>query len=230
MKPRREPFDKAKAITADTKRPIRQFFWSRDGKFVLYVQDQGGDENFNVYAVDPAAAPAAGAEVPVARNLTEAKGVRALIYQVSKVDPDVMFVGINDRDAAWHDVYRLKISTGERTLIRKNTDRIAGWEFDLKDQLRLAVRTTDKGDTEILRVDDGGFTKIYECGVLRVVRDREVPQGRPARLPARPTRVTPTCRACRCSTSPPARRNSSRPTRRAAWTSAARCSRTSPTS
>ena len=33
-------------------------------EFILFVQDQGGDENYNVYAVDPAAAPAAGADVP----------------------------------------------------------------------------------------------------------------------------------------------------------------------
>ena len=161
-----EPFDKAKPITADTKRPVRQYFWSRDAKYVLYVQDQLGDENFNVYAVDPAAAPPAGADVPVARNLTEAKGARAEIFQVSKVDPDVIFVGLNDRDAAWHDVYRLKISTGERSLVRKNTDRISGWEFDLKDNIRLALRTTDKGDTEVLRVDSDGFKKIYDCTVL----------------------------------------------------------------
>jgi dipeptidyl aminopeptidase/acylaminoacyl peptidase len=166
VKKAEEPFEKAKPITADLKRPVRQYFWSRDGKYVLYVQDQGGDENFNVYAVDPAAAPAAGAEVPAARNLTEAKGARALIYHVSKVDPDLMFVGLNDRDAAWHDLYRVKISTGERTLLRKNTERIAGWDFDLKDQLRLAGRTTPKGETEVLRVDEGALTKIYECGVF----------------------------------------------------------------
>src|SRR2546426_539515 len=41
-----EPFDKAKAITAETKRPIPGYFWSRDAKFILFVQDQGGDENF----------------------------------------------------------------------------------------------------------------------------------------------------------------------------------------
>jgi dipeptidyl aminopeptidase/acylaminoacyl peptidase len=166
VKKAEEPFDRAKAITADTKRPIRNYFWSRDSKFVLYVQDQGGDENFNVYAVDPAAAPPAGAQVPAARNLTDAKAVQAQIYQVSKIDPDVMFVGLNDRDAAWHDAYRLRISTGERTLLKQNTERIAGWVFDLKDQLRLAVRIAAKGDTEVLRVDDKGFTKIYECGVF----------------------------------------------------------------
>src|SRR5262245_59940680 len=55
-----EPFDKARPLTADTKRPITQYFWSRDGKYILYVQDQGGDENYNIYAVDPQAKPAEG--------------------------------------------------------------------------------------------------------------------------------------------------------------------------
>ena len=35
-----DPFDTAKPITADTKRPIPGFFWSRDGKYILFVQDQ----------------------------------------------------------------------------------------------------------------------------------------------------------------------------------------------
>src|SRR5205085_11217275 len=57
-------------------------------------------------------------------------------------------------------------STGERTLMSKNTDRIASWVFDQKGQLRLAVRSADNGDTEIMRVDKDGFKKIYSCGVL----------------------------------------------------------------
>jgi len=161
-----EPYSKGRLITADPKRPIPGFFWSRDGKQILFVQDKDGDENFNVYAVDPAAAPAPGKDAPEARNLTAAKGARAQILAVPKADPDTMYVGLNDRDAAWHDVYKVKISTGERTLIRKNTERIAGWVFDKQANLRLALRTTEKGDTEILRVDPEGFTKVYECSVF----------------------------------------------------------------
>ena len=148
-----EPYSKGRLITADPKRPIPGFFWSRDSKQILFVQDMDGDENYNVYAVDPAAAPAAGKDAPEARNLTAAKGVRAMIYSVPKADPDTIYVGLNDRDNAWHDVYKVKISTGERTLLRKNTERIAGWVFDQQANLRLALRTTEKGDTEILRVD-----------------------------------------------------------------------------
>jgi dipeptidyl aminopeptidase/acylaminoacyl peptidase len=161
-----DPYTAARLMTNDIKRPVTQYFWSRDGKYILYVQDQGGDENFNVYAVDPTAAPAAGQEVPTARNLTAAKGVRAQIYSVPRNDPDIMYVGINDRDKAWHDLYRVRISTGERTLLRQNTERIAGWLFDNAGTLRLAVRTTDKGDTEILRVDPTGFTQVYSCTVF----------------------------------------------------------------
>ena len=161
-----EPYTKGRLITADPKRPIPGFFWSRDSKQILFVQDKDGDENYNVYAVDPAAPAAAGKEAPEARNLTAAKGARAMIYSVPKADPDTIYVGLNDRDAAWHDVYKVKISTGERTLLRKNTERIAGWVFDKQANLRLALRTTEKGDTEILRVDPEGFTKVYECTVF----------------------------------------------------------------
>ena len=161
-----EPFDKAKPITADTTRPIPAYFWSRDGKYILFVQDKAGDENYLVYAVNPADAPPAGQDVPAARNLTDLKGVRAEIVEVPRDEPDILYVAINDRDKAWHDLYKVKISSGERTLIRQNTDRITGWVFDLKGQLRLASRVTDNGDTEVLRVDDKGFTKIYSCNVF----------------------------------------------------------------
>ncbi|HZI47344.1 MAG TPA: alpha/beta fold hydrolase [Pyrinomonadaceae bacterium] len=161
-----EPFTNAKPITADTKRPISSYFWSRDGKYILFVQDKAGDENYNVYAVNPADAPAAGQDVPAPRNLTDVKGVRAFIYSVPRSEPDAIYVGINDRDPAWHDLYKVKISTGERTLMRKNTERITAYFFDLKDQLRLATRSAETGDTEVLRVDADKFTKVYSCTVF----------------------------------------------------------------
>jgi dipeptidyl aminopeptidase/acylaminoacyl peptidase len=85
---------------------------------------------------------------------------------VPKSDPDAIFVGLNDRDKAWHDLYKVRISTGERTLLRKNTERITGWQFDLADRLRLATRAAENGDTEVLRVDEAAFTRIYSCNVF----------------------------------------------------------------
>ncbi|HUG52767.1 MAG TPA: alpha/beta fold hydrolase [Vicinamibacteria bacterium] len=161
-----EPYSAGRLVTADARRPIPGFFWSRDSKYVLFVQDKDGDENYNVYAVDPAAPAGAGQETPPARNITDAKGARAFIYAVPKADPDVIYVGLNDRDQAWHDVYQVRISTGERTLVRQNTERIAGWNFDLSGRLRLAERIADNGDTEVLRIDPSGLTKVYTCTVF----------------------------------------------------------------
>ncbi|MBP1654293.1 MAG: peptidase, partial [Bacteroidetes bacterium] len=50
-----EPFENARPLTADTARPVTQYFWSRDSKVILYAQDKGGDENYRIYSVDPAA-------------------------------------------------------------------------------------------------------------------------------------------------------------------------------
>src|ERR1043165_2710906 len=59
-----EPFTAARPMTNDQKRPVTSYFCSRDSKYMLFVQDNGGDENFNVYAVNPADKPAADSSVP----------------------------------------------------------------------------------------------------------------------------------------------------------------------
>lgn len=161
-----EPFSAARLLTTESKRPVAGYFWTRDSKYILYAKDNDGDENFNVYAVDPAAKPEAGAEAPSSRDLTGLKGVRVEIFELPKSDPDLVYVGLNDRDKAWHDLYRLHISTGAKELVRKNTERLTGWVFDLKGNLRLATRAAENGDNEILRVDPEGFTRIYSCSVF----------------------------------------------------------------
>ena len=161
-----EPFSAARPVSGEATRPIRSYFWSHDSKYILYSQDSGGDENFNIYAIDPALAADPKTGVPPTRPLTDLKGVRTEIFSVPKSKPDILYIGLNDRDARWHDLYELHISTGEKTLLRKNTENIAGWEFDHDGALRLAERTNSAGDTEILRVDAGGFKQIYACTVL----------------------------------------------------------------
>jgi len=161
-----EPFSAARPMSAEATRPIRAYFWSRDSKYILYSQDAGGDENFNVYAIDPTQAADSKTGVPTTRALTNLKGVRTLIFAAPRSKPDVLYIGLNDRDPQFHDLYELHISTGEKTLLRKNTERIAGWDFDHDGNLRLAERTNQAGDTEILRVDSDGFKQIYSCSVL----------------------------------------------------------------
>ncbi len=161
-----EPFSAARPVSAEATRPIRNYFWSHDSRYILYVQDAAGDENFNVYAIDPKLPADAKSGVPPTRALTNLKGVRTEIFAVPKAKPDILYIGLNDRDPKWHDLYELKISSGEKKLLRKNTDEIAAWQFDDAGTLRLAVRTTRSGDTQLLRVDTDGFKPLYGCSVL----------------------------------------------------------------
>jgi dipeptidyl aminopeptidase/acylaminoacyl peptidase len=161
-----EPFSAARPMSHEATRPVRQYFWSRDSKYLLYAQDAGGDENFNVYAIDPTQAADSATGTPPTRALTNYKGVRTMIYAAPKAKPDSLYIGLNDRDAKWHDLYELSISTGEKKLVKQNTEQIAGWDFDHDGNPKVAERTNKAGDTEILRVEPDGFKLIYSCSVL----------------------------------------------------------------
>jgi len=159
-----EPFDAARPMTADTERPVSGYFWSEDSRYLLYVQDKGGNENFHVYAVDPKAEPETATGVPPARNLTPYEDVRAMIYAVPEKTPGHIIVGLNDRDPALHDVYRVAIATGERELLITNESNVAAWIPDHSGTVRLAWRQTEDGGSEMLRVADGKLGEsLYSC-------------------------------------------------------------------
>ncbi len=160
-----EPFDKARPLT-NNERPIGGYFWTYDSKNILFVKDNKGDENYNVYAVNPEAEADKETGVPASKNLSPMKDVRVQIFQVSKKNPNEIMVGINDRDKAWHDLYKLDISTGKLELLYENKNRITGWNFDWDENPRLAYRTNEAGFSEIHRVDGNNqFTKIYETNL-----------------------------------------------------------------
>jgi dipeptidyl aminopeptidase/acylaminoacyl peptidase len=158
-----EPFDAAEPVTADTTRPVPFFFWTQDGERILWIQDKGGNENFHIYAARPDAEEETDLGVPPAGDLTPYEDIQARIIDVPENTPGEIIVGLNDRNPKYHDVYRLDLKTGERTLLHKNENRVAGWETDLEGNLRLATRQTGEGGTEVLRVEEDTLISVYEC-------------------------------------------------------------------
>jgi dipeptidyl aminopeptidase/acylaminoacyl peptidase len=144
---------KAKAVTDDKARGIRQYFWSHLPDTLLYLRDQGGDEDFHLYSVNLAS----GAK----RDLTPFPKTRALVAGVSHLHPESVLVGMNDRDAKWHDLYRVDLASGNRTLVEKNDDDIAGYVVDPDFKVRYAQRSREDGGTDFLQPDGkGGWTVI----------------------------------------------------------------------
>ncbi len=146
----------AKPITNDRKRGIRQHFWAEDARHVLFLQDEGGDENWRVYSVDVQS----GRQV----DLTPLEKVRAEIVGISHERPDVALIGLNDREPEWHDLYEINVATGERKLVERNDQQFAGYVEDLQLRPRVAVKMLPDGGGEIYRHTEKGWESFLRYG------------------------------------------------------------------
>lgn len=149
----------ARPVTRDTGRGVQIYFWAYTGDHLLYLQDQGGDENWKVYAVDVAAGttrdltPFETIPGPDGRPVTLPDGTplrpAAQIEQVSHRHPEAILVGLNTRDPRHHDLYRLEIRTGALTLLQRNPE-FTGFVTDDDYRVRFAMRMRPDGGTELL--------------------------------------------------------------------------------
>ena len=143
---------KARALTHDTGRGVRGAEWAYDSQHVLYVQDDGGDENWRLFSV--------GVEGGKSLDLTPVKGVQARLVHRSPKKPTTVLVGLNERDKKWHDVFAVDVTTGNRTLLEKN-EGFASYLANDDLELVLAVKNTDDGGSEIFRkVPKKGWVSI----------------------------------------------------------------------
>jgi len=136
----------AKPITDERVRPIRAYFWSPDSARVLFVNDQGGDENFKLYA-----APPGGGETV---TLTPFDKTQTQILKVSRTRPDRILVGLNNRDPKWHDVHALDLKSGALSLVFRN-EGFGGFLIDEDLGIRIAYRPRPDGGMDYHRVEAG---------------------------------------------------------------------------
>jgi dipeptidyl aminopeptidase/acylaminoacyl peptidase len=143
-----------KIVTADKKRGIRQYFWAKDNRTLLYMQDSDGDENFHVYGVD---LPSGNV-----RDFTPFQGVRASVADLNPDFPNELLVSLNLRNRELFDIYRLNVKNGALELDTENPGDVADWGTDSKFRVRLAQVTPPEGGTEIrLRTDDKAPWKTF---------------------------------------------------------------------
>jgi acetyl esterase/lipase len=146
----------ARAITNDRKRGIRFYAWAYDGVHLLYMQDEGGTEDWHIYTV--------AIQSGETRDLTPLPGVNAHIDQLSLDTPAIAAVAINDRDKAWHDLYRVDLATGERELLFTNRDELSNIVLDQQLRPRLATRSRAKeGGSSVFRIEG---TTLEPIGVV----------------------------------------------------------------
>ena len=149
----RGDFDSVRPITHDTGRGIPAHFWALDSEHVLYTRDEGGDENWHLYSVDLASGDIL--------DLTPYEGVQAQVIAQSERAPGAVVVGMNDRDPKWHDVYRVDLATGERTLLAENNG-LASILVDNDLAVRLATEPTPSGGFQVLKRSGEEWNPLFE--------------------------------------------------------------------
>ena len=143
--PTRDP-SASKPVTDERTRPIRAYAWSPDSARVLFVNDQGGDENFRLFA-----APPAGGETA---TLTPFDKTQAQILKVSRHVKDRILIGLNNRDPRWHDVHALDLASGTLSLVFENTG-FGSFLFDEDLAVRMASRPRPDGGMDYHRFANG---------------------------------------------------------------------------
>lgn len=147
-------FDAASArpVTQDRGRGVRDFSWTHSPGHLIYVQDLGGDENWHVLVVD--------LEAGTTRDLTPIAGVQAQLSGLSAKRPHELAVGLNDRDAQWHDLHTIDIRTGERTLVLRN-DRFVDVTLDDDFRPRFGLEALPTGARRLHRFLADGATEPW---------------------------------------------------------------------
>ncbi|MGW8531688.1 alpha/beta fold hydrolase [Nocardiopsis sp. NPDC055824] len=134
-------------VTSDTRRDIDAFFWTTDGRHLLFQQDADGDENWHLHRADPYRP-----DEP-AVDLTPYEGVRLLGAQLPPDRPGTAFVQLNMRRPDLIDLFELDLATGRLTTAAENPGDVLSW---LRTPDRLLAFTMEEGGDHVLSEWDAG--------------------------------------------------------------------------
>ncbi|MFI5164093.1 MAG: S9 family peptidase [Bacteroidia bacterium] len=141
-------------VTNDTLRSIGQYFWK--GNRIVYAQDIGGDENFQLFSV-----LADGSSL---KALTPFPGYRSDLFDDLRFIPGKekeMLVQINKRDKEHFDPYAINVETGELKLLYENKQNYDSWVPDNNGVIRMAIKSDGVNNTFFYRNSEKeNFTEL----------------------------------------------------------------------
>ncbi|MES2726528.1 MAG: S9 family peptidase [Bacteroidota bacterium] len=141
-------------ITFIEDRDVQGYFWKTNNR-IIYMRDNGGDENFHLYAVD--------ADGKNQKDLTPFAKVNVQIVDDLEGNENEVLIGMNKENPELFDVYKLNINTGALTLEAKNPGGVSNWITDHNGVVRVAMQS-DGVNRVMLYRDDAKqpFKKVLE--------------------------------------------------------------------
>ncbi len=113
---------------------VRGYGWANDNR-LLYVKDEGGNENYQLFAVD------LDGKNPT--TLTPFKDVKVNIINSLKDQPNYIIISMNLDNKQIFEPYKININTGEYIKLFENKDPanpISGYDFDKDGNLKAYTK------------------------------------------------------------------------------------------
>jgi len=126
---------------------ILGYFWKNANR-LLYVMDQGGNENYHIYAVNN--------DGTNNIDLTPYEGVKAKILNILKEQKEYAIIMMNKNNKQVFDPYKLNIVTGEAIQLFENIDAenpVLGYDFDKDGNLRAYTKLVNGVELELYYKD-----------------------------------------------------------------------------
>ena len=133
-------------VTNEPSYPIHYYRWAADGKRILYLHDNNGDEIDHLFSADLTSGNL--------RDLTPFRGVRAQNVLTDSQHPGSLLVALNLRDRTAFDIYRVDVETGALSLEATNPGDVLTWKTDNNFVIRAATAFDGKTGRTIIRVRD----------------------------------------------------------------------------
>ncbi|GGK89944.1 putative peptidase [Nocardia jinanensis] len=159
--------DDAVPVTHDRRRGITTYYWTDGPRWLLYLQDTDGNEDWHLHRVD-----LDDPESPAVDLTPMDPGSRVVGAEPLPSVPGSVLVTMNRRPT-FFDMFRIDVATGETTLHREQDDPTAVVLLDRRGEPTFRTALAPDGTVEISAIDPGtGRTRL-----LRRLGGAEHPMG-----------------------------------------------------
>ena len=142
-----EEHEDARCVTHDERRGISTFFFCDDPRWLLYLQDTDGNEDWHLFRVD-----LRSPDAPAFDLTPLAPGSRVFAAEPLRSRPATVLTTMNRRPAAL-DTFLIDVPTGEITLHHEQPGPGQDLLLDGDGEPAFLARVTDDGDTEFSAID-----------------------------------------------------------------------------
>jgi dipeptidyl aminopeptidase/acylaminoacyl peptidase len=139
------------------------YFWTYNNQLV-FSQELLTADTVKMFALDVSTLKV--------RNILSAGNVRIRILNRNKLEPDIVTIDMNKRDAGVPDIYKLNIKTGELLPYVVNPGNVTEWFPDRDGKIRLAKASDGVNETILYRPDDNSPFKSI---IVNNFKDRVEP-------------------------------------------------------